>query len=449
MEKKNKIFIMMMIAMVLGYLPWYNFSAVLSQIVAEFALSSRDTGMILSAFQVGYVIVVLITGWLSDKVGPKKVVAWATLITAISSTLFVFLARGFLSILLLRLVTGLSAGAIYVPGMALLSNWFPKNERGKVIGGYTTALTMAYGGGYFIAAPLASRYSWEVGILATSLPVFIAAILVFLFVEEKPGEENRLKTEKDHSGIENNTVKDTVKDAVKAKKVHKEEESEKAPGVKAAPQGGYRGPVLITTGYMGHMWELYAFWGWIGPFMVASALAAGYGEAQAIALGGRLAAMIILLGAPGSWFFGIVADRWGRINTLMLASICSLVAQLFFGFLYGQSMVLIVIVGLWIGLWVVADSGIYKAGLTEMTDEGIRGTALGVQSAVGYGMTMLSPFVFGSVLEVFNQGAADPTRAVNWGVPFMMLGMGALLAPISGWLLKRSPQAKLMNEKEQ
>lgn len=178
--------------------------------------------------------------------------------------------------------------------------------------------------------------------------------------------------------------------------------------------------------------------------MVASALAVGYGETQAIALGGRLAAMIILLGAPGAWLFGMVADRWGRIKTLMLASLCSLVAQLFFGFLHGQPMVLVFLVGLWIGLWVVADSGIYKAGLTEMTDESIRGTALGVQSAVGYGMTILSPFAFGSILEVLNKGTRDPTQAVNWGIPFMMLGIGALLAPISGILLKRNPQSKLM-----
>lgn len=428
MEKKNKIFIIMMIAMVLGYLPWYNFSAVLNDIVADFGLSARDTGMILSAFQVGYVVVVLITGWLADKIGAKRVVAWATLITAISSTLFVFLAQGFKSILLLRLITGLSAGAIYVPGMSLLSSWFPKQERGKVLGGYTAALTSAYAGGYFIAAPLASRYSWEVGVLATSIPVFLAAGMVFFLVEENPvRKEGTRKKSTVHSV---NTGKQNLP-------------------VKTAPKGGYQGPILITTGYMGHMWELYAFWGWIGPFMVASALAVGYEEARAIALGGQLAAVIILLGAPGAWIFGIVADRWGRIKTLMLASICSLVAQLFFGFLHGQSMVFVFLVGLWIGLWVVADSGIYKAGLTEMTEESIRGTALGVQSAVGYGMTILSPFVFGSVLEVLNKGTTDPTRAIHWGIPFMILGIGALLAPISGLLLSRSPQALLMNQREE
>lgn len=50
----------MVISLFLGYLPWYNYSAVVSYIAADLSLSSSDTGMILSAFQLGYVIVVII-----------------------------------------------------------------------------------------------------------------------------------------------------------------------------------------------------------------------------------------------------------------------------------------------------------------------------------------------------------------------------------------------------
>jgi len=43
----------MVVSMVLSYLPWYNFSAVLTYIAAEFNLSGSDTGTILAVFQVG------------------------------------------------------------------------------------------------------------------------------------------------------------------------------------------------------------------------------------------------------------------------------------------------------------------------------------------------------------------------------------------------------------
>ncbi|MDW7678826.1 MAG: MFS transporter, partial [Bacillota bacterium] len=87
MNRGRRTFILLVIAMVLGYLPWYNFSAVLPYLATDFSLTSGQTGLILSAFQAGYVMVVLATGRLADRIGPQKVAAWATLCTAIASTL--------------------------------------------------------------------------------------------------------------------------------------------------------------------------------------------------------------------------------------------------------------------------------------------------------------------------------------------------------------------------
>ncbi|MFW6036158.1 MAG: MFS transporter [Halothermotrichaceae bacterium] len=415
MKKRNKILILMVISMVLGYLPWYNFSAVSSYIVEDLNLGAGSIGIILSIFQFGYVITVIITGWLADKIGKKNVVAWATLLTGIFSTLFVWLANGFYSILILRLLTGLSAGAIYAPGMALLSDWFPPEERGKAVGAYTGALTAAYAGGYFVAAPLASMYSWEMGVLATSIPVFIAAYIMFFLVEEKENGFQKIITEK---------------------QINKK--------TKPAPEGSYKGPTLAVTGYMGHMWELYAFWGWIGPFMVACSYAVGYSASEATVLGGQLAAFIILLGAPAVWVLGVIADKWGRIKTILLCSFASLIAEMFFGYLYGKSLTLVVIIGFWIGFWVVADSAIYKATLTEMITVDFTATALGFQSAAGYFMTILSPYAFGKILELTNSGVDKTIQMNNWGLPFVMLGLGALLAPLSAIILKKIPQSSLL-----
>ncbi|MDD3290769.1 MAG: MFS transporter, partial [Eubacteriales bacterium] len=394
--KKSVVMISMLVAMFLGYLPWYNFSAVSNYIAEDLQLTVNQTGMILSSFQLGYVIVVLFTGWLSDRIGNQRVVAWATLLTAVSSTMFSFLATDFTSVLVLRLLTGLSAGAIYVPGVALLSGWYEPEKRGGAIGAYTGALALAYSGGYFIAAPIAAATTWRHGMFWTSIPAFLAAFLVFAFVRD--AKEAAANT--------------SAKDAQIA--------AWDDPAMpKSIPESGSLvGPALITTGYMGHMWELYAFWGWIGPFMVACAKAVGYDTMAAVSLGGRLAAFIILLGAPSVWLAGMAADRIGRNPTIMICALSSLAAQFLFGHLYGMSLTAVVIVGLWIGFWVSADSSIYKAGMTVMVSPKIRGTALGIQSALGFSVTILSPYVFGRVLTHVNQGLRDTSQAVNWGLPF-------------------------------
>lgn len=74
-QTKTRVLVLMCIAMLLGYMPWYSFSAVAKYLVQDFNLGAEQMGAILSVFQVGYVIVVVFTGWLADRIGPRKVVA--------------------------------------------------------------------------------------------------------------------------------------------------------------------------------------------------------------------------------------------------------------------------------------------------------------------------------------------------------------------------------------
>ncbi|HPI98261.1 MAG TPA: hypothetical protein PLV56_05905, partial [Synergistales bacterium] len=98
-----------------------------------------------------------------------------------------------------------------------------------------------------------------------------------------------------------------------------------------------------------------------------------------------------------------------------------------------------------IGFWSIADSGIYKAALTEMTIPQIRSTALGIQSALGYIPTVIAPVVFGKILQMNNPGIKDLSLATNWGFSFLVLGAGAILAPVCMLWLMSLPQAKLIN----
>ena len=408
---KNRILLVMSLSLFIGYLPWYNYSAVMPYISKEFGFTSAQEGLIVSAFQLGYVLVVLITGYLADKVGSRKVVAWATLCTAIFASVFTLVAHDFWSTLFMRLLTGLSAGAIYAPGMSLLANWFPARERGKAMGAYTAGLVASYAGGYFIASPLAAAFNWRIGMLATSLPVFLAAFLVFAFVQERP------KTQAQFDG-----APEVIGGAAQP-----------------APDGGYWGPVLLTGSYMGHMWELYAFWGYIGSFMMACCTRHNLPAAT----GGFLAALIILIGAPAVYVMGLLADKWGRTKAILISATASLLPEFCFGYLLDAPLGLTMAVGLWMGFWVIADSAIYKAGLTDMISDKVRGTILGVQSAVGFSMTVLAPVAFGTLLGKLNHGV--PTiEATVWGPCFIMLGLGALLSPLFAWLTRKTAQARLM-----
>ena len=199
--------------------------------------------------------------------------------------------------------------------------------------------------------------------------------------------------------------------------------------------------LLVTGAYMGHMWELYAFWGWVGPAMVAAATAAGSGSAEAARLGSQMASLLIMMGAPAPWIVGTLSDRIGRSTAACLCLLASGLASLLFGWLIGGSMLPVILLGLWYGFWAVADTATYKAGLTDMVNTRIRGTSLGFQSALGFGITIISPQIFGAVLDATNNGNQSITV---WGPAFAVLAAGPIIGLILLAVLRRHPKAILM-----
>ena len=90
-----------------------------------------------------------------------------------------------------------------------------------------------------------------------------------------------------------------------------------APTPMAKPRYGrhlLRNPaaVLIILSYTGRMWELYRMKGWLSPFLVDCFVVRDYGRSIALSWGGVLAAVIVGLGALGTWAGGVVSDHLGR-----------------------------------------------------------------------------------------------------------------------------------------
>ena len=141
-------------------LTWYNYSAILPILQKEWSLTGTQAGIVLSAFQAGYVIAVVVLGFLSDKIGGRKVFVISAIETSLAGLSFAIFANGFYSAIIIRALAGLGQGGLYVPGMKLLSQYFPPKERGKALGIYTSALIGSYAGALYMAAPIASAYSW-------------------------------------------------------------------------------------------------------------------------------------------------------------------------------------------------------------------------------------------------------------------------------------------------
>jgi MFS family permease len=138
---------------------------------------------------------------------------------------------------------------------------------------------------------------------------------------------------------------------------------------------------------------------------------------------------VIAIGGVGSVVAGLVADRWGRttvtVASLLVSGGCALTA----GFLYGHPGLLTAVCLLW-GLAVVADSAQFSAAISELSDPRYVGTALTMQTCLGFLLTLCTLW------------AVPPLRArFGWGGACASLALGPAVGIVAMLRLRRSPLA--------
>jgi MFS family permease len=365
---------------------WFSASAVIPALVAEFRLSGFAQAALTSGVQAGFVIGCLASALLglADRVDPRRLFAASACVGAVANALLLAVDPASLAAPALRVVTGVCMAGIYPVGMKLASTW-AKDDMGLMVGILVGALTLGSASPYLFNA--FDGFDWRRPLLVASACALAAAALIG-FARIGP---NRAPTPRFDPRAALSAWRDL--------------------------------PLrLANLGYLGHMWELYAMWAWIGVFFNASF--AHTLPAETAPMAAKLAAFVTIgSGAVGSVGAGLLADRLGRTTLTIAAMMVSGTCAAAIGFLFGGAPSLLVALGVIWGISVVADSAQFSASIAELSDRERVGTMLTVQTALGFTLTLATIHLMPYLID-----------ALGWRYAFLPLAIG----PVFGvWAMAR------------
>ena len=384
-------------AELLGMSMWFTASAVSPQLREIWTLGETQTGWLTTIVQLGFVAGTAIAALanLADLYSSRWYFVVCALLAAASNAALL-IVPDFELALVARFATGFFLAGVYPPAMKMVATWFAPaargaaTQRGLAIGTVVGALTVGKALPYLLRSFEGLTHRNVIG--SASIAAVLAALLVALLYRDGPQAFARRP-------FSWNLVGAVLE---------------------------HRPTRLAIAGYLGHMWELYAMWTLVAAFFFDFYRERGAGLLEAGSLSGLIAFAAIAAGGLGSILAGVWADRFGRERITICSMAVSGACALLIGWLTMLPPFFLVALAMVWGFAIVADSAQFSALVTELAPAHSVGTALTLQTSLGFLLTAGSIWL-----------AVEISGRFGWGPAFTLLAIGPALGIVAMRRLER------------
>jgi len=353
---------LLVVSQLAGTSLWFAGNAVIRDLEKTIPFKAYGEGPLLASVQLGFITGTFVFAFLAlaDRIKPSLLFFLSAIMGAFANAAIAWWARDISTVVFLRAGTGFFLAGIYPVGMKIAADWY-EGSLGKALGYLVGALVLGTAFPYFLQL---FNYdgNWKAVLYTISIFCASGGLLVLLLIGDGPFRHSVQR--------------------FRPKQIFT---------LFAIPR--FRSAAF---GYFGHMWELYAFWGFI------PALVQLHNEMTGDLISSPMITVVaLLLGAIGCIFGGYRSQKKGSarfaLSMLIVSGLCSGLSFLTIGSTDGVFL-------LWLCLWaftVIPDSPQLSSIIAISAPPQLRGTALTISTCIGFSITI------GSI------------NLIRWGVRFL------------------------------
>ncbi|MEH7349777.1 MFS transporter [Gottfriedia acidiceleris] len=377
----NRPWIVVFVACFLGLLvdgmDLQMLSITMPSLMKEFNIGEVDAGLIATWSLVGMAIGGITGGWLSDRLGRVRMVAWMMVLFSVGTASLGF-AQTYEQFIIIRLISAIGIGAEYTICTMLMAEYVPTKMRTTILG----SLQAAYSVGYLVSALLAGsilpQYGWRPLYFIAIIPVVLAVYIGFRIPEPKGWTD----------------------------KIQKFQVSKKNEWMAIFKESKTRSIFIlwvITATFL--QFAYYGVGTWLPTYIVTD-LGFDFKKMTGYIVGTYAAAIV------GKIITGWLADRFGRRTMFIIGGVSTAIV-LPVVYLYNSPtniIALLTVLGFFYGM----PYAVNATYMSESFPTSIRGTAVGGSYNIGRVGSAIAPYVIGIIAESQSIGFGLATLGIAY-----------------------------------
>jgi MFS family permease len=356
-------------------------------------MTKTQAGMIKSAFSITYLLFSPLMGWLTDRVGGRKIISFSCLFLG-GGTFLMGVSERFTTAAIFYSIVGVGAAAMWVPVVTLIQNWFGLKRRGSALGLLHSSSALGFGLMGLILPVIVLRHHWRAGWYLLGVAGFLLFFVNGLLIRDTP--------EKMNLSPWGESAEKEIKDVLSLKPI------------------GY-----LEILREGRFWIIGISYFWIsyGAYTIVDFIVTyGVIELQIpYTVASFLITVLAITGIFGGFLLMTLSDYIGRKKSLVIIQI-SVALTILFIILGGKDFIYLMIGMGCFGFIYGAIWPMYAACARDYFPKGVAGTALGLLTIFYGSGAMISPVLTGYLTDI--------TGTFRWG-----FGFGAFVSFIAALLI--------------